>query len=177
MLIQVFRFNTYLLLALAMILGNGCHAKGPKPKPKLDKHDEASLRFHLEVNPDGSDGNAPVLIGHADPFPVNVEKIAFLTEMNISHASVVDALGGYSLSIQFDPDGTTLLNQYTTANRGKRIGIAAECGYMRWLAAPVISRGMTDGVFVFTPDATREETERIASGLNRVADLVAKGKK
>jgi hypothetical protein len=39
----------------------------------------------------------------------------------------------------------------------------------RWLAAPVISHRIGDGVLVFTPDATREEAEEIALGLNNVA--------
>ena len=39
----------------------------------------------------------------------------------------------------------------------------------RWLAAPRISQRIKDGVLVFTPDATREEAERIVRGLNNVA--------
>ena len=42
----------------------------------------------------------------------------------------------------------------------------------RWLAAPVINRRISDGVLVFTPDATREEAEEIALGLNNVAKKV-----
>jgi hypothetical protein len=34
-----------------------------------------------------------------------------------------------------------------------------------------------DGKFLFTPDTTREEAERIVSGVNRVAFLVKKGRK
>ena len=42
----------------------------------------------------------------------------------------------------------------------------------RWLAAPVISHRISDGVLVFTPDATREEAEEIALGLNNVSKKV-----
>jgi hypothetical protein len=44
----------------------------------------------------------------------------------------------------------------------------------RFLGAPLITKRITDGVFVFTPDATREEAERIVAGLNNV---IAKLKK
>ena len=39
----------------------------------------------------------------------------------------------------------------------------------RWLAAPRINKRIADGVLVFTPDATREEAEQIALGLNNLA--------
>jgi hypothetical protein len=48
---------------------------------------------------------------------------------------------------------------------------------MRWLAAPRITGRIADGRLEFTPDATRDEAERIVHGLNRVAELVAKGRK
>ena len=182
MLIRLLRFNTYLLLgAILWIAGVGLGCKsgkdGGKDKKAYSKKDEASLRLHLEVNADGSDRNEPVAIGREQPFRVNVEKKAFLTEFQIEKASVVDTIGGFSISVQFNKEGTWLLEQYTTASKGKRIAIAAEFGQMRWLAAPMITQRLGEGLLVFTPDATREECERIISGLNRVAELVSKGKK
>jgi hypothetical protein len=44
------------------------------------------------------------------------------------------------------------------------------------LAAPQINNHITDGRFVFTPDSTREEAERVALGLNHVAKKLATGK-
>ena len=173
MMIRVLRFNTYLLLALTV--SAGCVSDPAKRKP--GKEDEASLRLHLEVSPDGSDGNAPVSIGREHPFQLNIEKIAFLTEFQIEKASVVDALGGFSILIQFNKQGTSLLEMHTTANKGRHLAIAAEFGEVRWLAAPLIKQRMADGVLVFTPDATRAEAERIVSGLNLVAEQVRKGKK
>jgi preprotein translocase subunit SecD len=175
MLIRSLPFNINLLCALA--LACGCASDSPSRKSKVDKRAEASLRLYLEVNPDGSDRNETVQIGRAQPFAVNVEKKAFLTEFNIERASVVDALGGFSISVLFSKEGGWLLEQYTTANKGRRIAIAAEFGEMRWLAAPVIRERRADGTLVFTPDATREEAERIASGVNRVAEKVRKGRK
>ena len=50
-----------------------------------------------------------------------------------------------------------------------RIGIWARYTEARWLAAPMITRRITNGLFVFTPDCSREEAERIVLGLNHVA--------
>ena len=171
MMIRILRFNSYLALALMFALAAGC--KSTKPR----KLKEASLRLHLEVNPDGSDRNEPIPVGRQQPFQVNVEKKAFLTEFNIERASVVDTMGGYSITVQFDKEGTWLLEQYTTANRGKRVAIAAEFGEMRWLAAPVMNQRIANGLLVFTPDTSREEAERLVGGLNSFAEKVRKGRR
>jgi len=47
----------------------------------------------------------------------------------------------------------------------------------RWLAAPVISRRIPDGVLVFTPDASRAEADDIVLGLNNIAREVEKKNK
>lgn len=171
MMIRFLRFNSYLALALVLALAAGC--KSTKPR----KLKEASLRLHLEVNPDGSDRNEPIPVGRQQPFQVNVEKRAFLTEFNIERATVMDTMGGYSISVQFDKEGSWLLEQYTTANKGKRMAIAAEFGEMRWLAAPVMSQRIANGLLIFTPDASREEAEKLVGGLNRFAEKVRKGRR
>jgi hypothetical protein len=169
MLIRVLWFNTYLLLALVLALSAGCQSGKAQDPTRRGKNADASLRVHLQVNPDGSDANAPVSIGREHPFQLNVEKTAFITEFQIEKASVVDGLGGFSIAIQFNKQGTMLLEMQTTANKGRHLAIAAEFGEMRWLAAPLITRRLADGQLIFTPDATRAEAERIVNGLNRVA--------
>src|SRR5215813_7155102 len=107
MISQVRPFNinlwTTFVLALVASLAAGCasHRADAKEK-KYSKHDQASLRLYLEVNPDGSDRNEPISIGREHPFTLNVEKKAFLTEFNVERASVIDSLGGFSLSIHYD---------------------------------------------------------------------------
>ena len=39
----------------------------------------------------------------------------------------------------------------------------------RWLAAPMITRPIENGVIAFTPDCTREEADIFVLGLNNVA--------
>jgi preprotein translocase subunit SecD len=131
------------------------------------------LRLHLEARRDGTKANEPVPIYREKPVWVNVELTPFLTEGNIASAKVVDAVGGFVLRIQFDHAGTSLFEQATTGNHGKKIAVFCQFGEKlkdyRWLAAPVITQRSSDGVFTFTPDATREEAEEIADGLNNVA--------
>src|SRR5262245_27026260 len=127
MIIRVLPFNVYLLLALALAPGGGCKSD----KPGYSKKDQASVRLYLEVNPDGSDSNETILIGRQAPFALNVEKKAFLTEFNIERAGVVDALGGFSISLRFDKEGAWLLEQYTAGHKGKHLAIAAEFGQLR----------------------------------------------
>ena len=175
MLIRPRCFNTYLLGLLALLAG-GCSTPSKDDK-KDDKKAESAVRLHLEVNPNPSGQSMRVTIGRSDPFAVIVDTQAFLNEMLVEKASVLDALGGFAISLQFNSDGAILLEQYTGAYKGGRIAIVADFGDSRWIAAPVIRQRMTQGQFVFTPDLTREEAERFVRGLNRVAELVRKGRK
>jgi hypothetical protein len=169
MKIRFASFNTYLtwLALLAPLLG-GCLTT------RSEKRAEASLRFHLEANLDGTERSQAITIGRSDPFAMGVETRCFLTEFNIEQATVVDTPGGFALSIQFNKEGGWILEQYSTVNKGRRVAIAAEFGELRWIAAPVMRDRITNGLFVFTPDTTREEAEKIARGVNVVAEKVRK---
>ena len=162
-------FNIYLALALALAGVCGCKTSGEANPKKL----LSTLRLHLEASRDGTKSNEPVPIYREKPVMVNVDKMPFLTEANVAEAKVIDVVGGFALRIQFDHPGTALFEEYTVANRGRRIAVFTQFGEkikdVRWLAAPVISRRISNGVFTFTPDATREECEEIAAGLNNVA--------
>ena len=150
-------FNTYLTIALVFLAG--CKLM-PHPPP-------VRIALFIEMTPDNTGRNGPMTIGRSDPFVINVENQPFLDERSVKSASVADAFGGYQITVQFDRRGTWLLEQYTVANRGRRIAIVAHFGEeSRSLAAPVIQKPIHDGFLVFTPDASREEAEQIANGLN-----------
>lgn len=172
MLIRPGRFNLYLLGLLAMALFAGCDTLRKKGKAE-----EASLRLHLEVNAAGGAQGTNVLVGRSSPFGVRVDRQPFLSEFNLEWAKVMDTLGGFSIVLQFNAEGTILLEQYTTAYRGRHAAILAEFGEMRWIAAPVMQNRIANGQFSFTPDTTHEEAEKIVRGLNRVAELVRKGRR
>src|SRR5687767_15246838 len=163
---RVCRFNSYLFVALLAVLSSACQS--------MKKKDASTLRVHLEVTSDGTGKNRPVPVYRENPVYVNIENAAFLTEADVADASVVDALGSFQIMLQFDRRGKWLLEQYTTAHRGRRVAIFSHFGEARWLAAPVMNKRIADGVLVFTPDATREESERIVLGLNNVAKELQK---
>ena len=167
------RFNIYLLLTLAAVAACGCHSTGEKKSKKL----LSTLRLHLEATRDSPKASERIPVYRDNPVWLTVEKEPFLTEGHVSTASVVDVVGGFALSIQFNRQGAGVLEEYSVQNRSRRIAIFSQFGDKildyRWLAAPVINHRIADGVFVFTPDATREEAEEIASGLNNVAKKVS----
>ena len=163
MKVWIVRFNIYLLVVFAALL-SGCKTTEEKERSK----EASTLRFHLEINADGTDRNSGVPVYRRKPMLLNVTRDAFLNEGDIDEASVVDVLGGFSIQIRFNRHGTLVLNATTIANKGRRIGIHSQFGEARWLAAPMITRQIQNGIFVFTPDASREEAERIVRGVNNV---------
>src|SRR5262245_23406290 len=109
MLIRPHRFNTYLLASLLALLAGGCASPDKDAKKKEDKKVESALRIHLEVNPHPAVQHMKVNIGRSGPLQTTVDTEPFLTELLVDKASVVDALGGFSINIQFNSDGAILL--------------------------------------------------------------------
>ncbi len=167
------RFNIYLCTVLALGALCGCHTT----REKEDKKRLTTLRLHIETNPDAPKRSGPVTIRGVT---FNLESAPFLTESNIKEAKVIDVVGGFEMSLQFDRQGSWLLEQYTAAGRGKHLAVFSQWTTFpekklnkgRWLASPFIRTHITDGLLTFTPDATREEAEQIATGLNNVAKKI-----
>ena len=170
-MIKFVRFNIYLFVALALLVPvNGC-------KTDKKKKNVTILELHLEASADGSGDNESVQVFRDPPISVNVDKESFLDGEDVEQAKVVDELGGYVIQLKFNWRGTQLLSSITAANRGKRIAVLCVFGEARWLAAPVIRKAINDGVLKFTPDASREEADRIVKGLNDVAVELKKSDK
>ena len=163
------RLNFYLLW-LALALAAGCKTAGQRDQDKI----ASTLRLHLEGNPDGTDSTAVIQIAGVELY---VNNKPFLDERSVTNAAVVDTRdGGFAMRVQFDRHGTLVLDSVTASNRGRRIGIFTQYGiakleHSRWLAAPYGSP-ITDGMLLFTPAATREESEEIVAGLNNVAKKI-----
>lgn len=149
-----------LILALC-----GCKTTEEKKAAK----EKTLISLHLETNPDGTPRNGKVPVYRSRPEMINVMKEPFLANQNILNASVVDLEGGFGILLQFDDHGTRVLEMYTGRFRGKRIAVNCAFPELRWLAAPRITSTVKNGAFIFTPDATREETERIVRGINNTA--------
>jgi preprotein translocase subunit SecD len=175
MKIQRASFNSYLVLAALLISSLCGAAQNEKTRDEQNQKKQAStLRLFLEVNQNMADHGQQVPLFRAKPVKVNVEKEEFLSEGNVDQASVLDQDGVVLIKVQFDKRGSWLLENITASNSGKRIAIFSQFTEARWLAAPLISKRIGDGVLIFTPDANRQEADRIVRGLNNVA---AKAKK
>ena len=157
------RFNIY--LALAFLLGPACGCQ----TDKLGK-EVGALRVHLEVSPDPAGTSENISVLRADPVSVTINREPILTEASIVTAKVIDARGGFAIEIKFDENGTWLLEQYTAANPGRHFAIFGQWSEKpvaaRWLAAPIITHRIADGVLAFTPDCSREEADQLVLGLN-----------
>lgn len=168
MLIRVPRYNTYLLLAALLLVATGCQT----PESKLKKQ-VAVLRVHLEVFADSTGLNETITIGRGSPMTMTINNDAFLTEAEVLGVKVVPDGGGFTLRVQMDRRGTQLLEMYTASHSGKHLAIFCQFGpklaKSRWLAAPLISRRISNGLLIFTPDADRDEAAEIELGLNNLA--------
>jgi hypothetical protein len=162
-------FNIYLCLALLAGF-SGCKTTEEKTRNK----EASTIRLHLEAYPDGTKHNSEVPVYRESPVLVNANREPFLTEGDVQEAAVVDTIGGFVIRIQFNRHGALVMEGITASNKGKRIAIQSHFGELRWLAAPLITRRIGDGILLFTPDASREESERVVRGLNNLVATLKK---
>ena len=164
------RFN--IILAALLLFAAGCRTAEEKRR----NEQATNLRFHVETNPDGTRHNFPVSIYRNNPIKLHAEAEAVLDEEGMEKAEMVtaDEFGNFAIKITFTERGKRLLNQVTSTYKGRRLVALCRWTETRALAAPLITKTIQDGVLVFTPDATREETERIVLGLNNVIAQVRK---
>jgi hypothetical protein len=166
------RFNIY--LALAFLLGLGCGCQTGKQEKEV-----GALRVHIEVSPDPGGTTQDISVLRSDPVLVTIKREPILTEANIVTAKVIDARGGFAIEIKFDENGTWLLEQYSAANPGRHFVIFGQWSEKpvdsRWLAAPIITHRIADGVLAFTPDCSREEADQFVPGLNNFVKSAHKG--
>jgi hypothetical protein len=146
------------------------------------KRDElaSALRVYIETVPDGISTNQTAFVVRAHPMAFPVASVPVLTEASIVAVRTIDTQGGFAIQVQFDEMGTYTLEHYSASNLGKHFVIFGQWGKTvadsRWLAAPLITRRMGDGKLVFTPDASREEADRLVLGLNEAIKQIHKGR-
>lgn len=157
-------FNNY-LTGLLLALAVGCAS----PEKKESRKEAATLRLYLESEFDSGDKTTLVSVVRSNPMTIRISKNPILDEAHIVQASVVDTMGGFAILVKYDFHGTLVLENVSNSYRGSRVAIYSMFTEGRWLAAPQVTTRITDGTLVFTPDASREETERIVRGLNNVA--------
>jgi preprotein translocase subunit SecD len=173
------RFN-FILFVAAAIFSAGCQSPTEpqssaevkeSKKSRKDKKEVSTLLFYLESRGGGTHMNG-VPVYRQNPTYVQIEPAPFLDFGSLTEASVVETPGGFAIQVQFDAHGAFLLDNVTSANKGKRIAIFSKFPEPRWLAAPVIKQRNSSGMMAFTPDASREEAERLVRGLkNAIAAM------
>ena len=166
------RFNIY--LALAFLLGLACGCQTGKPGKAV-----GALRVHIEVSPDPAGTSQNISMLRSDPVLITIKREPILTEANIVLAKVIDNLGDFALEIKFDENGTWLLEQYSAANPGGHFVIWGQWSEKsvdsRWLAAPIITHRISNGVLSFNVDiSSREEADQFVLGLNNAAKKIRK---
>jgi preprotein translocase subunit SecD len=166
------RFNLYLALAAALALLCGCQTHRQKTPV-------SALRIHIQTNPNPFGTSQTISVVRSDPVLVTIARSPVLTEANIVAAWVTNSPGGFAIEIRFDENGAWLLEQYSAANPGGHFAIFGEWGEkpatIRWLAAPLITHRIANGVLSFTADCSREEANQFVRGLNNVAAQTRKG--
>ncbi len=159
---RVINWNLAALVALAALLP-GCASSSKKKEEEI-----ATIRLHFEVNPQLVRRNLEVSVLRSHPIKLTVAEEPLVHEGYLNEAEIVNEGSTHSIRLVFDDSGRRLLETETAASMGKRIAVVGQFPDLRWLAAPVISRINTNGVFTFTPDADLEECRRLIDGLKIV---------
>jgi hypothetical protein len=171
MKVRARQFNIYLTVATALALLCGCETDRPRGPV-------GALRVHVEISSNSADTSQTVSVLRADPVLVTIAQQPILTEANIVASKVVDARGGFAIEIRFDETGTWILEQWSASNPGRHLVLFGQWGDKlvngRWLAAPLITHRIGNGVLTFTPDLSRPEADQLVLGLNNVAQFYKK---
>jgi len=155
-------FNVFLVLVVIALAG--CSTSEERKRKK----EYSNIRVHVESD-SSVDRSSAVTVHRAHPIQINVEAEPLLDEHNVVAAMIVEQPVGFAIQVKFDRRGSWILERTTVMRRGKHLAIFSYFGEGRWLAAPLITGKNSTGMLTFTPDATREEAERMVRGLNNVA--------
>ena len=165
-----FRFNLFFWLAALPLLG-GCASMGHKDEVL------SAVRIHMAVPADtaGSQNTMEqtVSVLRADPVLITIDKQPILTEENLVAAKLIDTPDAPAIELRFDENGTWILEQYSAGNPGGHFVIFGQWGKdgknARWLAAPLITQRINNGILSFTPDMSHDEATNFVLGLQNVA--------
>lgn len=137
----------------------------------------AALRVHIEVTVPTATSKT-ISVFRATPTSVTILKEPILTEADVASARLLGVPGGFAVQIQFNEQAVWILEQYSATNPGKHFAIYGQWTDKpadgRWLAAPLITKRIADGVLTFTADMSRDEAEQFVLGLNNTAQKLRK---
>lgn len=153
-------FNGFLVVAAFAFMTSCATSEERKRKKEL-----SNIRIHVESDSQ-ADQSSGISVIRSAPIRFNIDREPVLDEHRVAAARVVDQLAGFVIDVQFDRQGSWILERTTVVHKGKHLAIHSSFGKERWLAAPEIRGKNSTGRLTFTPDCTREEAERMVRGLN-----------
>jgi hypothetical protein len=166
------RFNLFLALAILLLPFFGCQSMEKDLGMKKDEP-TAAMRVHIELPPENAgeiNVSQTISLMRADPVQVSIDKDAILTEANLLAAKLINTPAAPAVEVRFEDKGAWILEQYSAANPGRHFVIYGQWGTNlndgRWIAAPLISHRIKDGVMSFTPDMSKKEVDDFVKGLN-----------
>lgn len=165
--------NSFLTL-LGLALFAGCASPSGSEDEKAPKDAYAVVQVYGESSGSPDWRSRKIEIVRSAPITMNINSEAFIDERDVARAQVVDSVGGFAIVIELTSHGLMALNMETASLRGRRMAVFGrwnekKVSKARWLAAPMITRPIENGVIAFTPDCTREEADIFVLGLNNVA--------
>ena len=173
MKVYAIRFNIYLVLIAALLVAAGCKS-GSSDNKKV-----SAIRIHIESNVDPAGTSQTITLLRAEPVSLTILRDPILSESDVISSRVIDSPAGFAVEMKFNDTGTIMLEQYSAGNPGKHFVVFGQWGNKgsdgRWLAAPLITHRITDGVFSFTPDMAKDDAYRLVLGLNNVSKANLKG--
>ena len=166
------RFNLILALAVLLVPLCGCKLLGFKSNEPT-----AALRIHMELSPDNAEnkmnGAQTVSVLRSEPVQVTIDKNPILTERNLVAVKLINTPVAPAIEVRFDENGTWILEQYSASNPGRHFVIFGQWGQDlkdgRWIAAPLITQRINNGILSFTPDMSSDEASNLVVGLSNVA--------
>lgn len=171
MMLNAARFNTFLIMVFTLWFAAGCQTDPASAQKKKESKEASTLEIYVQINPNsgGTEKFQHITLLRSAPMSLDVSTEPAVDSGNIEKAEVVEDFGAVAIKLTFNTHGQLMLDQVTAKNRGKRLAMFAKFDKeVRWLAAPVITKEIANGVLIFSPDASREETERIVRGLNNL---------
>lgn len=129
------------------------------------------IRVHVETRRDLPERTVTAKLNSDPTFQIPVDKLPLLTESHLKRAAIIEEPGGFLIQLHFDSMGTKLLEGQTAATNGRHFAIICDLDTeSRWIAIPLIRRRLADGILSFSPDAPREDMDRLVRDLNKEID-------
>jgi preprotein translocase subunit SecD len=153
-------------LALITACFAGCSTTSSTGKNGKKAEDEVTLRIHEEANSSlPTETFRTVEIPHTG-VKLTVDIFPALTERDVQSAELYDTAGGKAIFVRFDPQGTVMLDQITTRDRGQYLMIFLNNHPVgTWF----VDQRITNGQFLVEGDFTDEAAGKAVEALNKLS--------